>query len=65
MPFAIAALIYNVALGVINRAMPQLMVAFVGAPALTAGGLLLLYAAAPVMLSVWITALGRVLEQPF
>jgi flagellar biosynthetic protein FliR len=65
MPFTIAALIYNVALGVINRAMPQLMVAFVGAPALTAGGLILLYLAAPTMLSVWMTAFARVLAQPF
>lgn len=36
-PFVIAAFIYNLALGVINRAMPQLMVAFVGAPAITWG----------------------------
>ena len=35
-PFVIASVIYNLALGVINRAMPQLMVAFVGAPALVA-----------------------------
>ena len=65
MPFVIAALIYNVALGVINRAMPQLMVAFVGAPALTLGGLLLLYLSAPVMLSVWIDAFGALMEAPF
>ena len=36
-PFVIASLLYNVALGVINKAMPQLMVAFVGAPAITCG----------------------------
>ncbi|MBT8411331.1 MAG: flagellar biosynthetic protein FliR, partial [Octadecabacter sp.] len=30
-PFLLASLLYNVALGVINKAMPQLMVAFVGA----------------------------------
>ena len=35
-PFLIASLLYNVTLGVINRAMPQLMVSFVGAPAITA-----------------------------
>jgi flagellar biosynthetic protein FliR len=52
-PFLIASLVYNVALGVINRAMPQLMVAFVGAPAITAGGLLLFLAASPIMISVW------------
>ena len=55
-PFVLAALLYNVALGVINRAMPQLMVAFVGAPALTAGGLILLAVASPVLLSVWYAA---------
>ncbi len=52
-PFVIASLLYNVTLGVINRAMPQLMVSFVGAPAITAGGLLILMAAAPFMLAVW------------
>ena len=31
-PFVIAAVLYNLALGVINKAMPQLMVALVGAP---------------------------------
>ncbi len=52
-PFVIASLIYNLALGVINRAMPQLMVAFVGAPAITFAGLFLLFAGAPLILSVW------------
>nr|WP_255733395.1 flagellar biosynthetic protein FliR [Ruegeria sp. Ofav3-42] len=57
MPFVIASLIYNLALGVINRAMPQLMVAFVGAPAITFAGLFLLFAGAPLILSVWSDAL--------
>ncbi|MCR8724360.1 flagellar biosynthetic protein FliR [Frigidibacter sp. ROC022] len=65
MPFVIAALIYNVALGVINKAMPQLMVAFVGAPALTLGGLVLLVLVMPAILSVWIRALGDTLAAPF
>ena len=64
-PFVIASLIYNVTLGVINRAMPQLMVAFVGAPAITAGGLVLLMLAAPLMLSVWSTALFAFMDAPF
>lgn len=64
-PFVIAALVYNVALGVINRAMPQLMVAFVGAPALTAGSLLLLAVAAPLGLMIWSDALDRFLVDPF
>ncbi|MFV0245945.1 MAG: flagellar biosynthetic protein FliR [Qingshengfaniella sp.] len=64
-PFMIASLIYNVALGVINRAMPQLMVAFVGAPAITAGGLILLTFAAPLILALWSDALHTLLAAPF
>lgn len=63
-PFLIASLIYNVTLGVINRAMPQLMVSFVGAPAITAGGLLLLVLTAPLMLSLWIEAFALVVMNP-
>ncbi len=64
-PFVVASLVYNVALGVINRAMPQLMVAFVGAPALTFGGLALLFLALPTLLQVWIGALNLFLLDPF
>ena len=64
-PFVIAALIYNVALGVINRAMPALMVSFIGAPALTAGALMLLAIAAPMMLGVWSTGFSTFLADPF
>lgn len=64
-PFLIASLIYNVVLGVINRAMPQLMVSFVGAPAITAGGLLLLLLTAPIMLGLWMTAFENFLASPF
>jgi len=63
-PFVIASVLYNLALGVINRAMPQLMVAFVGAPAITMGGLFLLFAAAPLMLAVWVKALNAFLASP-
>lgn len=52
-PFVMAAMLYNVTLGVINRAMPQLMVVFVGAPAITAGGLGLLALTAPAIISHW------------
>ena len=64
-PFVVASLIYNVTLGVINRAMPQLMVAFVGAPAITAGGLALLALSAGASLGVWHDALARFLAAPF
>ncbi|WP_428545026.1 flagellar biosynthetic protein FliR [Profundibacter sp.] len=64
-PFIIASLIYNVALGVINRAMPQLMVAFVGAPAITAGALIMMFLVMPLMLTVWSDALQQFLQNPF
>ncbi|MBA4324397.1 MAG: flagellar biosynthesis protein FliR, partial [Rhodobacter sp.] len=64
-PFVIASLIYNLALGAINRAMPTLMVAMVGAPALTLGGLALLAVATPVLLAVWLDAFMSHLDQPF
>ena len=53
-PFVIASLLYNLALGVINKAMPQLMVAMVGAPAITLGGMALTAIAMPYMLSLWL-----------
>jgi flagellar biosynthesis protein FliR len=64
-PFVIASLLYNLALGAINRAMPTLMVSMVGAPALTLGALALLAVAAPVLLSAWLSAFGQHLAQPF
>ena len=64
MPFVITSLLYNLTLGVINRAMPQLMVAFVGAPAITMGGLLLLALSLPLMLQVWIGAMDAFLANP-
>ncbi len=65
MPFLLASLLYNLALGVINRAMPQLMVAFVGAPAITFGALVLLALTAPILLSVWSDQLDRQISDPF
>ena len=64
-PFVVAGLIYNLALGAINRAMPQLMVSMVGAPALTLGALALLAVAAPVLLTVWLEAFQGHLADPF
>jgi flagellar biosynthetic protein FliR len=64
-PFLIASLLYNLALGVINKAMPQLMVAFVGAPAITWGGLALLLMATPLILSTWSTVFDTTLVDPW
>lgn len=63
-PFLIASLLYNVALGVINKAMPQLMVAFVGAPAITWGGLVLLLVTTPFILPLWLHAFESALAAP-
>ena len=64
-PFVILSVLYNFALGAINRAMPQLMVAFVGAPVITLGGLALLFVSAPYMLEVWLDALDHFMADPF
>lgn len=64
-PFVLLSVIYNLTLGVINKAMPQLMVAFVGAPVITAGGLFVLLLAAPFMLQHWITALDGYMANPY
>ncbi|WP_071798773.1 flagellar biosynthetic protein FliR [Natronohydrobacter thiooxidans] len=53
MPFVILSLLFYVALGAINKAMPQLMVAFVGAPAITWAGLAVLMLTAPLILPIW------------
>ena len=63
-PFFIASVIYNLALGAINRAMPQLMVAFVGAPAITGAGIALLFLTLPLIFVVWIEALTLFLSNP-
>ena len=64
-PFIIASMIYNLALGVINRAMQQLMVSMIGAPALTVGALALLAIATPVLLAVWLQAFEAFMADPF
>lgn len=64
-PFVILSVLYNFALGAINRAMPQLMVAFVGAPLITLGGLALLFVSAPHLLAVWLAAVDQFMANPF
>lgn len=64
-PFTIAALLYNIAMGVINRAMPALMVSMIGAPALTAGGMVLMVLALPLMLALWSQAMQGFFAAPF
>ncbi len=63
-PFVIASMIYNLALGVINRAMPQMPVSLVGAPVLTAGALILMALIVPLMLVVWKEGFDAFLSNP-
>ncbi len=64
-PFVLLSLIYNIALGAINRAMPQMMVAFIGAPAITLGALILLAVTSAYILSVWVGRMDAGLFNPF
>ncbi len=64
-PLVIMSLIYNIALGIINRAMPMLMVSFIGAPALALGGLALTALMAPLVLMVWLGAFQGFVAAPF
>lgn len=65
LPFVIAATLFNLALGAINRAMPSLMVSMVGAPAQVLGGVALLAVLAQVMLAVWLGRFTDFLALPF
>lgn len=64
-PLVIGSVLYNIALGLINRAMPQLSVSFIGAPALTFGMLVLLALGLPALLAIWLGALDTFLSAPF
>lgn len=64
LPFVAVAFAYNLALGALNRAMPQLLVALVGAPLLIGLGMLTLYLALPEIFARWGAALMRVLTDP-
>ena len=52
-PFVAVNLLYNICLGFINKALPQLMGAFVGAPLMIGGGTILLALSAVGLLVVW------------
>lgn len=64
-PFVILGFLYSLALAAASRAMPQLMAAFVGAPAITLAGLGLFAAAAPIILFDWLAAFQRILFDVF
>lgn len=59
LPFIILNFAYNLILGFLNRAMPQLLVSFVGLPGITLAGLFLLMFCAAAMLTGWTEAFGE------
>jgi len=52
-PFVVANLLYNIILGFINKAIPSLMVAMVGAPFMVGAGIVLMALTLGVLLNVW------------
>lgn len=53
-PFVLLNFIYNLLLGFVNRAMPQLLVSFVGMPAMIGIGLILLSLSIGAILTLWL-----------
>lgn len=63
-PFVAVGFTYNLALGALNRAMPQLLVAMVGVPGLLWIGLLVLSVVLPDLMDEWLRRLGLVYGDP-
>lgn len=61
LPFVILNFAYNLILGFLNRAMPQLMVSFVGLPGITLAGLLLFMVCASAILLGWVEAFQAIM----
>lgn len=53
LPFLLLNFLYNLVLGLINQAMPQMMVTFIGVPANVLAGMVILCLAIATMLVVW------------
>ena len=64
LPFLLASFMYNLALGFINRAMPQMMVSFVGMPAIIIAGMLALSLTIGAILTYWHGLFDAVLASP-
>lgn len=60
-PFVAINLLYNLSLGFINKALPSLMVAFVGAPFMIGAGMLLLTLSLGTLLMVWMERASSVI----
>jgi len=57
-PFVLAAIVWNLALGLLSRLVPQLQIYFAAMPGQIAGGLLLLGLLASAVMTAWLTELG-------
>ena len=60
LPFLLISFLYYLVLGLINQAMPQMMVTFIGVPANVLAGLVILFLALGTMLVVWTDAVREV-----
>ena len=60
-PFVILGFVYSLALAAMSRAMPQLMAAFVGAPAVIFAGLVLFAGTASIIVGRWNDLIARLL----
>ena len=60
-PFMVLNFSYYLVLGFLNKAMPQLMITFVGLPAITLSGLILLAASTTALLSTWLLRVSAAL----
>ncbi|MEM9782781.1 MAG: flagellar biosynthetic protein FliR [Pseudomonadota bacterium] len=63
-PFVLVGFAYNLALGALSRAMPQLLVALVGVPALVGLGLVTLWLVLPEMMTRWLGIAVEVMAAP-
>ena len=64
-PALIASLLVNLAMGAMNRAMPALMITFIGVPAQTLAALGLIAVITPVLLAIWLAVFTSFLADPF
>jgi flagellar biosynthetic protein FliR len=64
LPLIAIGFAYNLALGALSRAMPQLLVALIGVPMLIGLGLIVLYLALPEIYARWGAVLANVLADP-
>jgi len=62
LPFIILNFVYNLIIGFLNRAMPQLMVSFVGMPAITGVGIFLMVVSSGSILTIWAASYYEILQ---